>query len=109
MVTPLKTDPLLVSRRDPETRRYSRVGVLSHDRHIFRFKYDDGVTRALPGLPLGRVHESKSLFPSSLSGSWTLTGQSGPKLWSSWAWVPRLSPSRCSRCRAVDAPAIPTS
>lgn len=63
MATLLKTDELLVSRQDPETRRYSRVGVLSHDRHIFRFKYDDDVTRALPGLPLGRVHESESLFP----------------------------------------------
>jgi len=63
MVTPLKTDTLIVSRRDPETRRHSRVGFLSYDQHIFRFDYDDGVTRALPGLPLGRVHESKSLFP----------------------------------------------
>jgi hypothetical protein len=62
MATLLKTDELLVSRQDPETRRYSRVGVLSHDRHIFRFRYDDDVTRALPGLPLGRVHESESLF-----------------------------------------------
>ncbi len=63
MATLLKTDELLVSRQDPETRRYSRVGVLSRDGSIFRFTYDDGVTRALPGLPLGRVHESKSLFP----------------------------------------------
>ncbi len=63
MVTPLKTDTLIVSRRDPETRRHSRVGVLSYDQHIFRFDYDDGVTRVLPGLPLGRVHESKSLLP----------------------------------------------
>jgi hypothetical protein len=63
MATLLKTDELLVSRQDPETRRYSRVGVLSRDGHLFRFKYDDGVTRALPGLPLGRVHESESLFP----------------------------------------------
>jgi hypothetical protein len=63
MATLLKTDELLVSRQDAESRRYSRVGVLSHDRHIFRFEYDDGVTRALPGLPLGRVHESKWLFP----------------------------------------------
>lgn len=50
-------------RQDPETRRYSRVGVLSNDGHLFRFKYCDGVTRALPGLPLGRMHESESLFP----------------------------------------------
>lgn len=63
MATLLKTDELLVSRQDPETRRYSRVGVLSYDGRIFRFKYSDGVTRALPGLPLGRVHESESLFP----------------------------------------------
>lgn len=63
MATLVKTDELLVSRQDPETRRYSRVGVLSHDGHVFRFEYDDGVTRALPGLPLGRVHESEALFP----------------------------------------------
>ena len=63
MATLLKTDELLVSRQDPETRRYRRVGVLSHDGHTFRFKYDDDVRRALPGLPLGRVHESESLFP----------------------------------------------
>lgn len=63
MATLVKTDTLLVTRKDPETRRHSRVGLLSHDRYIFRFKYDDGVTLAMPGLPLGRVHESKSLFP----------------------------------------------
>jgi len=63
MTTLLKTDELLVSRQDPETRRFSRVGVLSHDGGTFRFKYDDGVTRALPGLPLGRAHASESLFP----------------------------------------------
>lgn len=63
MTTLLRADELLVSRQDPETRRYSRVGVLSHDRQTFRFEYDREVTRALPGLPLGRVHESKSLFP----------------------------------------------
>ena len=63
MATLMKTDALVVSRQDPETRRYSRVGVLSQDGHLFRFKYDGGVTRALPGLPLGRVHESESLFP----------------------------------------------
>lgn len=63
MATLMKTDALVVSRQDPETRRYSRVGVLSQDGHLFRFKYDGGVTRALPGLPLGPVHESESLFP----------------------------------------------
>lgn len=63
MATLVKTDTLLVTRKDPVTRRHSRVGLLSHDRYIFRFKYDDGVTLALPGLPLGRVHESKSLLP----------------------------------------------
>lgn len=63
MATALKTDELLVSRQDPATRRYSRVGVLSHDGHSFRFRYHDEVARALPGLPLGRVHESESLFP----------------------------------------------
>ncbi len=63
MATLLKPDKLLVSRRDPETRRYSHVGFLSYDGRLFRFKYDGGVTRALPGLPLGRVLESESLFP----------------------------------------------
>lgn len=63
MATMLKTDELLVSRQDSETRRYSRVGVLSCDGHLFRFEYSAGVTRALPGLPLGRAHESESLFP----------------------------------------------
>jgi hypothetical protein len=63
MATLLRTDELLVSRQDPTTRRYSRVGVLSHDGHTFRFEYDDGVTRALPGLRLGRQHVSDSLFP----------------------------------------------
>jgi hypothetical protein len=38
MATLLKTDTPSVSRKDPETRRYSRVGVLSHDGHIFRFE-----------------------------------------------------------------------
>ena len=63
MATVPKTDTLIASRKDPETRRHSRVGVLSHHGHIFRFMYDDDVTRALPGLPLGRAHESESLFP----------------------------------------------
>lgn len=63
MATLLKTDTLSVSRKDPETRRCSRVGVLSHDGHIFRFEYDDGVRRAMPGLPLGRVHESERRVP----------------------------------------------
>lgn len=63
MATLLKTTELLVSRQDPETRRYSRVGVLTQDGRTFRFEYDDGVTRALPGLPLGSVHASDSLFP----------------------------------------------
>lgn len=63
MTTLLKTDELLVSRQDPETRHYSRVGVLSFDGQVFRFAYSDGVTRAMPGLPLGRAHESASLFP----------------------------------------------
>ena len=63
MATLLKTKELLVSRQDPESRRYSCVGILSHDGRVFRFVYDDAATRALPGLPLGRVHESDSLFP----------------------------------------------
>ena len=38
MATMLKIHELLVSRQDSETRRYSRVGVLSYDGHVFRFK-----------------------------------------------------------------------
>ena len=64
MVTLLKTDALIVSRKDPETGRYSSVGVLSHDGHFIRFMYDDGVTRALPGLPLGRVHAAPRCLES---------------------------------------------
>lgn len=63
MATLLKTEELLVSRQDPESRSYSCVGILSHDGHVFRFIYDDAATRAMPGLPLGQVHESESLFP----------------------------------------------
>lgn len=63
MATLLKTDELLVSRQDPDTRLYSRVGVLSFDGEVFRFSYSEGVARAMPGLPLGRVHVSESLFP----------------------------------------------
>lgn len=63
MATLLKTVELLVSRQDPESRRYSRVGALSYHGRIFRFKYDERVTRALPGLPLGREHTSETLFP----------------------------------------------
>ncbi len=46
----LKPDELLVSRQNPDTGRFNRVGVLSHDGHTFRFTYADGVARALPGL-----------------------------------------------------------
>lgn len=63
MATLLKTERLLVSRQDPETRRFSRVGVLAREGHEFVFTYDPDATRALPGLPLGREHRSSSLFP----------------------------------------------
>ncbi len=63
MAMPLEADELLVSRQDPDTRRFSRVGVLSHDGQTFRFTYAEGVSGALPGLPLGREHESETLFP----------------------------------------------
>ncbi len=63
MTTMLQTDELLVSRQDADTRRYSRVGVLSFDGESFRFAYAEGVTRAMPGLPLGREHVSETLFP----------------------------------------------
>lgn len=63
MLTVHRTDRLLVSRQDPETRRYFRVGELKFDGEEYLFEYCDGVTRALPGLPLGREHRSPDLFP----------------------------------------------
>lgn len=63
MTTLLKTDQLLVSRQDPTTRAYTRVGTLSFDGHQYTFEYDRTTTRALPGLPFGKVHSSSSLFP----------------------------------------------
>jgi hypothetical protein len=58
-----KTDRLLVSRQDPETRLYSRVGELHREGSEFVFTYDAGVARALPGLPLAPEHRSADLFP----------------------------------------------
>lgn len=57
------TDRLLVSRQDPVTRRYHRVGELQRADGEFVFTYDRGVTRALPGLPLAREHRSSDMFP----------------------------------------------
>lgn len=63
MLTGIKTDRLLVSRQDPETRLYSRVGELKLDGMEYVFAYDPDVTRPLPGLPVGREHRSSELFP----------------------------------------------
>ncbi|HRW19506.1 MAG TPA: hypothetical protein P5181_11740 [Dermatophilaceae bacterium] len=63
MATLLRTDQLLVSRQDPQTRAYVRVGTLTFDGEQYAFTYDAEVRRALPGLPLGRTHESETLFP----------------------------------------------
>lgn len=63
MLTGIKTDRLLVSRQDRDTRLYSRVGELRLEGEEYVFTYDEGVTRALPGLPLGRDHCSSDLFP----------------------------------------------
>ena len=63
MSTLLKVDQLLVSRQDPETRLFSRVGTLSFDGREYVFVYDPGVVRALPGLPLDGAHRSDTLFP----------------------------------------------
>lgn len=54
---------LLVTRQHPETRRYECVGELAvalDGRYTFR--YEDGVTRPLPGLPLRDEHISTDLF-----------------------------------------------
>lgn len=63
MPTLLRTDRLLVSRQDPKTRAYSHVGTLGFDGEHYTFTYADAVTRALPGLQLGRTHSSGALFP----------------------------------------------
>lgn len=63
MLTQVGTRQLLVSRQDPETNRFSRVGVLACHEDRYSFVYDQGVTRALPGLPLGREHVNDTLFP----------------------------------------------
>lgn len=63
MTTLLKTDRLLVSRQDPKSRSFVRVGTLEFDGQHYTFTYDDDVRRALPGLPLGRTHSSDPLFP----------------------------------------------
>lgn len=59
----LQTDQLLVSRQDPTTRAFTRVGTLSFDGSRYTFSYDSTAKRALPGLPLGKTHESETLFP----------------------------------------------
>lgn len=62
---------LLVTRRDTESRAYKSLGFLevggAGEDRAYRFAYlrravRDGL-RALPGLPLGREHVSKHLFP----------------------------------------------
>lgn len=63
MTTLLKVDELLVSRQDPTTRAYTRVGTLAFDGSNYTFTYDDAARRALPGLPLGMTHRSEALFP----------------------------------------------
>lgn len=63
MTTLLKTDELLVSRQDPKTRRFTRVGSLTFDGTRYTFEYESQADRPLPGLPLGRVHRSETLFP----------------------------------------------
>lgn len=63
MLTTLKAKRLLVSRQDPDTRRYSCVGELRLDGDDYVFTYDKAADRALPGLPLGRVHRGAELFP----------------------------------------------
>jgi len=63
MATLLKADQLLVSRQDPMTRRFVRVGTLTFDGALYAFTYDAGVQRPLPGLPLKGDHQSRTLFP----------------------------------------------
>lgn len=63
MLTTTETQRLLVTRQDPETRKYKTVGVLELREETYTFEYDTGATRPLPGLDLGRTHTSTSLFP----------------------------------------------
>ncbi|WP_163540937.1 HIRAN domain-containing protein [Occultella kanbiaonis] len=63
MTTLLRTDQLLVSRQDPKSRQFTCVGILMFDGTRYTFEYDPVADRPLPGLPLGRVHQSETLFP----------------------------------------------
>ncbi|MTG91016.1 hypothetical protein GJV82_19050 [Cellulosimicrobium sp. BIT-GX5] len=63
MATLLKTDQLLVTRQDPVTRQFARVGTLSFDGTTYTFRYDSGARRPLPGLRIGAEHRSATLFP----------------------------------------------
>jgi hypothetical protein len=63
MTTLLRTEQLLVSRQDPRTRAFTRVGTLTFDGARYTFHYDAEATRPLPGLPLGGHHQSETLFP----------------------------------------------
>lgn len=63
MATLLKTDQLLVSRQEPATRRFERVGTLTFDGSRYTFDYDPTAKRPLPGLPLGGSYHSETLFP----------------------------------------------
>lgn len=63
MLTSTRTKRLLVSRQDAESRGFRRIGVLACTGDEYTFVYEGDVERALPGLPLGRVHTSQTLFP----------------------------------------------
>lgn len=63
MLTTVKSKRLLVSRQDPETRRFTRIGVLTCDGDEYVFEYDPETTRPLPGMPLDGQHRSTALFP----------------------------------------------
>lgn len=63
MTTLLRTEELLVSRQDPTSRRYTRIGILTFDGSRYTFEYDSQADRPLPGLPLAQVHQSEALFP----------------------------------------------
>lgn len=64
MSTMMRTQRLLVTRRNPETTGYEAVGELERSEDGYSFTYCPGVTRPLHGMPdLAKTYISDELFP----------------------------------------------